>query len=104
VWGQRPRGTVQVYKGILGILYGICTRPYGARTRRFFRCFTIYIYIDVNLDYNKNNSRFSVDVGKLPNHVKSVSLSLDLFLFSFYIILFIINVRGYNILPRSGTR
>jgi hypothetical protein len=32
--------------------------------------------IDVNLNYYQNNSRLSVDVDKLPNHVKSVSLSL----------------------------
>jgi hypothetical protein len=49
----------------------------------------------INLDYYQNNRRLSVDIGKLPNHVKSVSLSLDLS-FRFYI-LFIIIVRGYNI-------
>jgi hypothetical protein len=44
----------------------------------------IYLYIiDVNLDHYQNNSRLSVDVGKLLNHVKSVSLSLDLSLFDF---------------------
>jgi hypothetical protein len=44
----------------------------------------IYIYlIDVNLNHYQNNSRLSMDVGKLPNYVKSVSqLSLDLSLFS----------------------
>jgi hypothetical protein len=44
----------------------------------------LYIYLtDVNLDDYQNNSRLSVNVGKLPNHVKSVSLSLDLSLFDF---------------------
>jgi hypothetical protein len=42
----------------------------------------IYL-IDVNLDYYQNNSRLFIDVGKLPNQVKSVSLSLDLSLFDF---------------------
>jgi hypothetical protein len=41
-----------------------------------------YIYfIDVNLKNDQNNSRLFVDVDKLPNHVKSVSFSLDFSLF-----------------------
>jgi hypothetical protein len=55
-------------------------------TRRVLGVFLyIYIYIyliDVNLDYYQNNSRLFVDVSKLPNHVKSVCLSLLISLFS----------------------
>jgi hypothetical protein len=93
---------VRVYRGTLGISYEIRTIPYQIRTEsvcvhtcRFLGVF-LYIYlIDVNLGFYQNNSRLSVDVGKLLNHVKSMSqLSLDLSLFDS--ILFIILVRGYN--------
>jgi hypothetical protein len=72
-----------------------CTESICVRTSRVLGIF-LYIYlIDENLNYYQNNSRLSVDVGKLPNHVKSVSqLSLDLSLFDS--ILFIIIVRSYN--------
>jgi hypothetical protein len=59
----------------------VCTVPYGINTRRVLGVF-LYIYlIDVNLHYYQNNSRLSVDVGILSNHVKSVPLSLDLSFF-----------------------
>jgi hypothetical protein len=51
------------------------------RTCRFLGVFLYKYLIDVNLDDYQNNSRLSVDVDKLPNHVKSVCLSLDLSLF-----------------------
>jgi hypothetical protein len=66
---------------------GVRTIPYGIHMRLYaysFGCFTIYIYIYliyVNLDYYQNNSSLSVDVGKLSNHVKSMSFSLLIFFF-----------------------
>jgi hypothetical protein len=94
VQGQRHRGIVRGYFRDFVQSVGNPHNLYGIRTRKVLGVFQ-YIYLtNVNLDYYQNNNRLSVDVGKLPNHVKSVSLSLDLS-FLFYI-WFIIIVRGYN--------
>jgi hypothetical protein len=72
-----------------------CTESIRVHTSKVLGVFLFIYLIDVNLNYYQNNSRLSVDVGKLPNHIKSVSqFSLDLFLFNS--ILFIIIVHGYN--------
>jgi hypothetical protein len=66
------------------VLYGVCTSSVCVGFRVFF---PIYIYIiDVNLDYLENNSRLSMDIGKLSNHVKYVPLSFLISLFRFYIV------------------
>jgi hypothetical protein len=82
LWGCRgnaPCGTVRGYfrdsVQFSTESVQVHTVRHGIRTRR------VLSVIDVNLDYYQNNSCLSVDVGKLPNHVKSVSLSLDLSLF-----------------------
>jgi hypothetical protein len=59
------------------------------------RFFILWI---INLDYYQNNRRLSVDIGKLPNHVKSVSLSLLISLFdSIYCssLLFVVTTPGF---------
>jgi hypothetical protein len=85
--------TPKRYGGILGISYNSVRNPYKSvqscteSIRVGFWVFSyiyiyIYIYIiDVNLHYYQNNSRLSVDVDILSNHVKSMPLSLDLFFF-----------------------
>jgi hypothetical protein len=75
-------GTIRLWGcgGILEIFVQfrtICTES----VRVGFWIFSYIYLIDVNLDYYQNNSRLSMDVGKLSNHIKSVSLSLDLSLF-----------------------
>ena len=89
LWGCRGVAPVVRYEGILGMSvwnpYSFVRSPYSS-VHTGFRAFSLYIYIyiyliDVNLDYYQNNSRFSVDVGKLPNHIKSVCPSLLISLF-----------------------